>query len=155
ARAQEPAKKVRIAYGGAALSTLTPWLLLPAALGYWKAEGLDVELIIAPGSQHAIQRLVAGQADVGQINSAPLVQAATNNGMLIRTVMMNTVIDWSLVVAQDSPIKTLADLKGKAIGTANPLSSGVALLKAFLQTNNIAPDKDLQIVTIGPRQTAG
>src|SRR5262249_40109256 len=104
ARAQEPAKKVRIAYGGAALSSLTPWLRLPAALGYWRAEGLDVELIIAPGSQQAIQRLVAGQADVVQINSAPLVQAATNNGMLIRTVMMNTVIDWSLVVAQDSPI---------------------------------------------------
>jgi NitT/TauT family transport system substrate-binding protein len=155
AHAQEPFKKVRIAYGGPVLTSATPWLLLPAALGYWRAEGLDVELILAPGSQHAIQRLVAGQADVVQINSAPLVQAATNNGMLIRTVMMNTVIDWSLVVGDDSPIRTTADFKGKAIGVANPLSSGVAMLKPFLQANGIVPGKDVQIVTIGGRQTAG
>jgi NitT/TauT family transport system substrate-binding protein len=156
AHAQEPLKKVRIAYGGGpALTSATPWLLLPGALGYWRAEGLDVELILAPGSQHAIQRLVAGQADVVQINSAPLVQAATNNGMLIRTMMMNTVIDWSLAVADDSPIQTMADFKGKAIGTANPLSSGVAMLKPFLQAKGIVPGKDVQIVTIGGRQTAG
>src|SRR5215471_16261408 len=112
--AQAPLKKVKIAYGGQVLNVSYPWLELPGALGYWRQEGLDVEVFIAQGSLQAIQLLVAGQADIAQVNSAPLVQAATNNGILIRDIMMNTVIDWSLVVPQDSPIKTLADFKGKA-----------------------------------------
>jgi NitT/TauT family transport system substrate-binding protein len=148
-RAQQPLKKVKIAYGGQVLNISYPWLELPGALGYWREEGLDVEVFIAQGSLQAIQLLVAGQADVAQVNSAPLVQAAINNGIAIRDVMMNTVIDWSLVVPQDSSIKTISDFKGKAIGTASLGSGGVALLKSYMQANGLEPEKDFQILPTG------
>jgi NitT/TauT family transport system substrate-binding protein len=149
APAQTPLKQVKIAYGGQVLNVSYPWLELPGALGYWRQEGLDVEVFIAQGSLQAIQLLVAGQADIAQINSAPLVQAATNNGIPIRDVMMNTVIDWSLVVPQDSPIQSIRDFKGKAIGTASLGSGGVALLKSFMQANGLDPEKDVQILPTG------
>ena len=149
AQAQTSLKKVKIAYGGQVLNISYPWLELPGALGYWRQEGLDVEVFIAQGSLQAIQLLVAGQADIAQINSAPLVQAATNNGIPIRDVMMNTVIDWSLVVPQDSPIQSIRDFKGKAIGTASLGSGGVALLKSFMQANGLDPEKDVQILPTG------
>jgi NitT/TauT family transport system substrate-binding protein len=63
--------------------------------------------------------------------------------------MMNTVTDWSLVVPQDSPIKTLADFKGKAIGTASLGSGGVALLRSYMQANGLNPEKDIQILPTG------
>jgi NitT/TauT family transport system substrate-binding protein len=148
-QAQTPSKKVKIAYGGQVLNISYPWLELPGALGYWRQEGLDVEVFIAQGSLQAIQLLVAGQADIAQINSAPLVQAAINNGIPIRDVMMNTVIDWSLVVPQDSPIQSIRDFKGKAIGTASLGSGGVALLKSFMQANGLDPEKDVQILPTG------
>jgi NitT/TauT family transport system substrate-binding protein len=148
-RAEEPLKKVKIAYGGQSLNVSYPWLELPGALGYWREEGLDVEVFIAQGSLQAIQLLVAGQAEIAQVNSAPLVQAASVNGIPIRDVMMNTVVDWSMVVPRDSPITSISDFKGKAIGTASLGSGGVALLKSYMQANGLAFEKDYQILPTG------
>ncbi len=145
--AQAPLKKVRLAYGGPELSISQPWLELPGPLGYWRQEGLNVDVFAARGSLQAIQLLIAGQADVAQINSWPLVQAATNSGILIRDVMLNTVIDWLLVVPQDSPIRTMRDFKGKTIGTAG--LAGMALLKSFVQRSDLDPDRDIAILPTG------
>ena len=147
--AQSPLKKVKIAYGGQVLNVSYPWLELPGALGYWRQEGLDVEVFIAQGSLQAIQLLVAGQAEIAQVNSAPLMQALSTNGIPIRDVMMNTVVDWSMVVPRDSPITSISDFKGKAIGTASLGSGGVALLKSYLEANGLKFDEDFQILPTG------
>jgi NitT/TauT family transport system substrate-binding protein len=144
-----PLKKVRIAYGGQGMIT-SPWLALPGPLGYWRQEGLEIEILNTQGSLQAIQLLVGEKADLAQINSAPLVQAATNIGMLIRDVMLNTVIDWSLVVPEDSPIRSIRDVKGKAIGTAGFGGGGVSLLKSLVQANGLDPDRDVTIYATGP-----
>jgi NitT/TauT family transport system substrate-binding protein len=94
--------KIRIAHGGQLLNISYPWLEMPAALKYWDQEGYDVEVFIGQSSLQSIQLLVAGQADLAQINSGPLVQAVTKNGIPVQDVMMNTVIEWSLVVPEDS-----------------------------------------------------
>ncbi|WP_041278246.1 ABC transporter substrate-binding protein [Desulfotalea psychrophila] len=84
--------------------------------GYFADHGLDVE-IIAPSNPNDPPKLVAaGKADIAvsyqnqhqmQIDQGlPLVRIAT----LIATPLN------SLVVLADSPIKTIADLKGKTIG---------------------------------------
>ena len=146
---QTPLKKVRIAYGGQGL-VMSPWLALPGPLGYWRQEGLEIELINTQGSLQAIQLLIGDRADLAQITSAPLVQAVTNNGMLIRDVMLNTIIDWSLVVLQDSPIQTIRDIKGKSIGTAGFGGGGVSLLKSLLQSNGLDPDRDVTVYATGP-----
>ena len=153
AHAEDPLKKVRIAFAGPALSIAQPWLQMPGPLGYWRQEGLDVDVFLARGSLQAIQLLIAGQADVVQINSWPLVQAATNNGILIRDLMLNTVIDWQLVVPQDSPIKTVRDFKGKTIGTSG--LPGMAFLKSYLKAGGLDPDRDVQIVPTGAGMLAG
>jgi NitT/TauT family transport system substrate-binding protein len=153
AHGQESLKKVRIAFAGPSLSIAQPWLQMPGPLGYWRQEGLDVDVFVARGSLQAIQLLITGQADVVQINSWPLVQAATNNGILIREVMLNTVIDWQLVVPQDSPIKAVRDFKGKTIGTAG--LPGMAFLKSYLKANGLDPDHDVQIVPTGAGVLAG
>ena len=153
AHAEDQLKKVRIAFAGPALSIAQPWLQMPGPLGYWRQEGLDVNVFVARGSLQAIQLLIAGQADVVQINSWPLVQAATNNGILIRDLMLNTVIDWQLVVPQDSPIKTVHEFKGKTIGTAG--LPGMAFLKSYLKASGLDPDRDVQIVPTGAGALAG
>ncbi len=149
AQAQAPLKKVRIAYGGLTLNISYPWLELPAALDYWRQEGLDVDVVIAQSSLQAIQLLVAGQADIAQINSAPLVQAAVDKDIPIRDIMVNTIIDWSLVVPADSNIHTLQDLKGKSIGTASLGTGGVGLFQSYMRGNGIDPDKDIQLLPVG------
>jgi NitT/TauT family transport system substrate-binding protein len=149
AQAQAPLKKVRIAYGGLTLNISYPWLEMPLALNYWREEGYDVDVVIAQSSLQAIQLLVAGQADIAQINSGPLVQAAAMNNIPIRDIMTNTVIDWSLVVLDDSPYRSIKDLKGKSLGVASLGTGGVALLRSFLAENGIDPDKDADILPVG------
>jgi NitT/TauT family transport system substrate-binding protein len=148
AAAQAP-KKVRIAYGGQTLNISYPWLQLPGPLGYWKQEGYEVDVFIAQSSLQAIQLLVAGQAEIAQINSAPLVQAVVNHDIPLRDVMVNTVMDWALVVPQDSAIHSLRDLKGKAIGAASLGTGGVALLQSYMRANGIDPERDVELVPVG------
>ena len=140
--AQTP-KKVRIAYGGQTLNISYPWLQLPGPLGYWKQEGYEVDVFIAQSSLQAIQLLVAGQAEIAQINSAPLVQAVVNHDIPLRDVMVNTVMDW------DSAIRSLRDLKGKAIGAASLGTGGVALLQSYMRANGIDPERDVELVPVG------
>jgi NitT/TauT family transport system substrate-binding protein len=141
--------KIRIAHGGQVLNISYPWLEMPAALKYWDQEGYDVEVFIGQSSLQSIQLLVAGQADLAQINSGPLVQAVTKNGIPVQDVMMNTVIEWSLVVPEDSPITSVKGFKGKSIGTSSLGTGGVALLKSFMEANGINPDKDIEILPVG------
>lgn len=51
-----------------------------------------------------------------------------------------------IVVRKDSNIKSLEDLRGKKLATADPLALGTALVKAHLSTHGIDPDKDLTLV---------
>jgi NitT/TauT family transport system substrate-binding protein len=144
-----PLKKVRIAMGGRVVGITHPWLTLPQPLSYWKDEGLDVEVQPFGGSLESIQQLVGGNVEFAQVNSAPLVQASANNGLALRSVMLNTVNDWSVVALEDGPIKTMKDFKGKEIGVPALSSGGVPLLKELLQANGLVPDKDVAIVPVG------
>jgi NitT/TauT family transport system substrate-binding protein len=106
-------------------------------------------VFIGQSSLQSIQLVVAGQADLAQVNSGPLVQAASKNGIPLQDVMMNTIIEWSLVVPEASPIKSVKDFKGKSIGTSSLGTGGVALLKSFMEANGLDPEKDISILPIG------
>jgi NitT/TauT family transport system substrate-binding protein len=147
--AQTPPKKVKIAMGARVINVAYPWLTMPQAMGYWKQEGLDVEVIPVGGSLEAIQQLAAGNVDFAQVNSSVVVQSNANNRMTLRSVMMNTVNDWSVVAMEDGPIKTMKDFKGKAIGVPALSTGGMPMLKELLQTNGLTPDTDVAIVAVG------
>lgn len=136
------------------LTVLLDWFVNPdhaplyVALekGFFAARGLEVELI-APSNPNDPPKLVAaGKADIAvsyqhqhqmQIDQGlPLVRIAT----LIATPLN------SLVVLEDSKIKTIADLKGKTIG----YSVGgfeTALLKVMLEKGGLKLE-DVKLVNV-------
>jgi len=149
AYAAAPLKPVRIVVGTQALNIGYPWLTLPQALGYWKDEGYDVQVIpLAPPAQ-PITLLVSGQAEFAQVNGAVVVQAQTLKNEPVKVAMLNGVTDWSVAVLDDSPYKTVKDLKGKTIGAFGLASGGVALFRALLEDNGIDPDKDMHLIAVG------
>jgi NitT/TauT family transport system substrate-binding protein len=147
AQAQAP-RKVVIAAGTQVLNSSYPYLMMPVALGYWKEEGLDVEVIPAGGSAQSIQQVLGRSADFAQVNSGSFIEAVSR-GAALRAVMANTTVDWSLVSAASGPIKSVADFKGKSIGVATLGSGGVPLLKAYLRANGLEPDKDVTLQPVG------
>lgn len=54
-----------------------------------------------------------------------------------------------MAVPQDSPIKTLDDLKGKTIGVTSMASSGVLTARAMVANRGLNPEKDVRIVVAG------
>jgi NitT/TauT family transport system substrate-binding protein len=145
----KPLKPVTIALGTQVLNVTYPWLTLPIALGYWKAEGYDVKIVTTGGSLQGIQQMVAGGVDFAQVNSTGLIQANTENNVAVRGLMGTGVIDWGIGVPQDSPVKTVADLKGKKIGIFSLGTGGMPLLKGYLRANGINPDTEVQIIATG------
>jgi NitT/TauT family transport system substrate-binding protein len=99
----KPLKPVTIALGTQVVNVTYPWLTLPIALGYWKDEGYDVKIVTTGGSLQGIQQMVAGGVDFAQVDSAPMIQANTDNDVAVRGLMNTGVIDWGIGVPQDGP----------------------------------------------------
>lgn len=84
--------------------------------GYYKAAGLDVDLI-APSDPNDPPRLVAAKQGDIAISYQPQLHIHASKGLPL--VRIGTVVATpltTLVVLRDGPIKSIADLKGKRIG---------------------------------------
>ena len=63
-------KKVRLVHALPQLSaSFANDSSLPAFLNFWKAEGLDVEVLTSPGASAAMQLVAAKQAEIGVVNA--------------------------------------------------------------------------------------
>jgi NitT/TauT family transport system substrate-binding protein len=143
-------QKVRIVVGGATvLGIVYPWLNLPRALGYWKDEGYDVEVIGLSPTVQPMPLLVAGQTEFVQGGSTDVIQANLIGGQPVRVAMQNTSFDWSIGVPTGSSIKTLQDLKGKKIGVLGLAASGINFLKTYMVQSGMDPDKDISLLAVG------
>lgn len=60
-----------------------------------------------------------------------------------------TSANWSMVASTKSPIKSPADLKGKAIGISGPGSSSDMLVRWAVRRVGLDPDRDIQMVALG------
>jgi NitT/TauT family transport system substrate-binding protein len=149
AQASAPLKKVRIAVATTVLGVSYPWLNMPLALGYWKDEGYDVEVMPVGASLQVVQQMVGRNAELGEVNSSVVVQANVVNNIPVRVVMMNGVIDTAISVPKDSAIREVKDLKGKTIGVFSLASGAIPLLKSYLRANGLDPDKDVSLIPVG------
>jgi NitT/TauT family transport system substrate-binding protein len=145
----KPLQKVRLAVGTTVLNVGYPMVTLPVTLGYWKAEGYDVDVQPVGASLQAIQQMVAGNADFAEVNASAIVQSNVKNNLPVRVVMDNGVIDWAVAVDADGPIKSITDLKGKTIGVFSLATGGVAYLNTYLRANGLDPAKDVDLVPLG------
>jgi sulfonate transport system substrate-binding protein len=82
------------------------------------ADGYTVEWVLSAGSSKAIENLNAEAIDLGSSAGAAAV-AARANGVALTTVGVFSQPNWaSIVVAKDSKITSVKDLKGKKVAAA-------------------------------------
>ncbi len=140
--AAEKPKEIRIDW-----ATYNPVSMLLKEKGYLERElakdNIAVRWVQTVSSSNALQFLNAGSIDFGSTaGSAALV--AKVNGNPIKSVYVYSKPEWTaLVVAKDSKITKLADLKGKKIamvrGTDPHIFAVRALLAAGLTDKDITP----------------
>src|SRR5215467_3271025 len=136
------AELVRAAYSSANVQFLPAFVSLEK--GFYKREGLDVELISVRNAVTAVQALIGNQIhfifSVGP--QMPSIWEGSDIILLAQQVGRPT---FSMVVTPD--IHKVADLKGKKIGVSFG-GSTFAGTKALLELNRMNPEKDVQYVSI-------
>ncbi|WP_170440072.1 ABC transporter substrate-binding protein [Ruegeria arenilitoris] len=114
--------------------------------GYFSEQGLEVE-IVPPADPSAPPRLVAaGQADLA-VSYQPQLHLQIHEGLpLVRVGTLVATPLNCLLVLEDGPIKSLADLKGKKIGFS---VAGVeeAILTAMLNAHGVSLD-DIEMINV-------
>jgi len=126
-----------------------PVFSVPQAMGFWKEEGLEVEVQLANGSGTALQQLIAGQV-VGSIGGVPPAMTLINKGAeIITAASINSRNIYYPVALEASAIKTIADMKGAKVGIVSASSSNVYWIKSMLQKHGLNPDKDITLVSVG------
>ena len=115
-----------------------------------------VDMTFTRGTPEAAALLAAGQADIATLSCSAFALTVTKNavpGGL--TIISDNYQDGqgdnasnSFFVLKDSPIKTVADLKGKKIGI-NAFGSAIdPPLRVMLKKNGLDPRRDVQIVEV-------
>jgi len=113
--------------------------------GFFKQEGLDVDLIEFANSADGLAALRAGKLDLGAFGTtAPLVHISKGADIRIIGGVMGE--DAAIVVRPDhvASIKTIANLRGKKVATIR-LATGDAVLRGALEEAGINWKTDLQI----------
>jgi NitT/TauT family transport system substrate-binding protein len=120
------------------------------AKSFFKEEGADVSGILSSaGGGTTVRNLMTGHLSFGEIDVAGTV-AAIQQGADLKIISDDvlTVAEFVWAVKPDSPIKVLADLKGKKIGYTNPRSTSQALDILLLETAGLKPE-DAELVKTG------
>ena len=116
---------------------------LEAAL---KAQGIAVNWVKSAGSNKANEAMRAGAIDVGSTAGSAALLARSNDSP-IQTIDIFSQPEWAaLVVPKDSPIKTVADLKGKKIAATKGTDPYFFLLQALDEAGLKASDVTVEVL---------
>ncbi|WP_018897932.1 ABC transporter substrate-binding protein [Rhizobium sp. 2MFCol3.1] len=152
AGAANAADKITLMVGGYEKQIYLP-AKLAEALGYFKDEGLDVELLNEPAGVDAENQLLAGavQGVVGFYDHCIDLQG---KGKFVESIVQFSQApgEVELVSTKHPEIKSVADFKGKSLGVTG-LGSSTNFLTQYLAVKNGLDLSDITSVPVGAGAT--
>lgn len=145
--------KITIAVGGKNLFYYLP-LTIAEKKGFFKDEGLTVDIVDFPGGAKALQAMVGGSADVvsGAYEHTINMQAKGINIVGIALEGRYSGIVLGVHKSKAAQYKSPKDLKGWKIGVTAPGSSTNMMVSSLLAKDGLPPDA---VSIIGVGATAG
>ncbi len=141
--------KVSIAVGGKAAFYYLP-LTIAEQLGYFKAEGLEVEISDFAGGSRALQAVVGGSADVVSGAFEHTINLQSKGQKFQAFVLQGRApqISMGISIKTMPDYKTVADLRGKKIGVSAPGSSTNMVANLILSRAGLKPG-DVSFIGVG------
>lgn len=142
-------QKVSIAVGGKNLFYYLP-LTVAEQLGYFKDEGLQVEISDFAGGAKALQAMVGGSADVVSGAYEHTINMQAKNQPIVAFVLQGRAPQIVLAASNKTMpnYKSVADLKGKKIGVTAPGSSTSIMASFVLAKAGLKPT-DVSFIGVG------
>lgn len=147
-------REVAIAVGGKAALYYLP-LSLAEHLGYFKDEGLDVEIHDFPGGSKSLQALIGGSVDVvaGAFDHNIVMQTLAQKMTAFVLIAMNPGVSVGVVKSKAAGYRSPRALKGLRVGVTAPGSGTHIIVNHLLAGAGLTPD-DIVAVGVGTGSTA-
>ena len=118
--------------------------------GYFRREGIDVNVIVRPGLRNT-QAVLQGEADFGAANEC-VIQTALRGPTDLR-ILLQVLNDPLHDVILPPGIASLQDLKGKQLAVPAAGSTPEIQARQFLKNSGLIPDRDVFVIPQAPTET--
>lgn len=122
-------------------------MILADELGYFEAEGVDVELVRVTDTTLAIAALQAGEGEMANVALDAALQVVANDVLDVRAVTTPDKFLPFLIACQDS-VADIADMAGRTYGVNRVGSLDYGLARMVMVENGLDPET-LEYVPIG------
>jgi NitT/TauT family transport system substrate-binding protein len=142
-------RTVRVGWCARTVSSAAAPFAIAQKLGWFEKAGIRVELVPLPGSTDCVKLVATRDVQISLPSVEPLaiIRPQGVKAKFFYTAYQGNI--YGIAVPADSPVKTMADLKGKKIGVTSMASAGVVLARALAKQAGLDPDKDISIVVAG------
>jgi NitT/TauT family transport system substrate-binding protein len=132
---------------------LAPVLFMKKDLIKHEGKSYTIQFVYTQGSSIVMQAMAAKEMDLGVLSVPPFANAIINAKQpFVAIADMTQDGPWFsavFAVKQDSPIRSVKDLKGKKVAT-NGIGGGLdGAVRAMLLKNGLRPDSDVRFVDAG------
>jgi len=144
-------QKLRFANATKTITALSADTLVAEYLGYYKQEGLTVNLITLGSTGAILAALNNGSIEFAQMSTQAQLPVAARGERLpaINFFEATYPFRFGLGVLPGSPIKSYADLKGKTVGVPNFGSNEYQTARMIVKQSGLDPDKDVTWLVVG------
>jgi NitT/TauT family transport system substrate-binding protein len=139
------AQKLMAGYSGVTAIQLPMWVMKDA--GFFKQEGIDADLIYIASSTTMAQAMLAGEVAISTANSQAVVDTGLQGGDLVAVGAFVNFVALYVIAAPE--IKSVQDLRGKAVGVTRFGATTDFAIQMFLKKYGLEPVRDVPILQIG------
>ena len=139
-------KKVRFSVSAASIAEVP--FRIANLKGFYRDEGLDVEVILIRGAV-GMQALLGGSVDYTSASGSTI--AAAVRSIPVKLVFIASAKPQFDLIAQPQ-IKSVADLKGKHVGISSRGGAVDLLTQLIVQKNGLVPNKDVISLVVGGQE---
>jgi NitT/TauT family transport system substrate-binding protein len=144
--------KLRLALGSTPAPALPNSVLwLAKDLGFYKGEGLEVELIELGGTPLVIATMIAGEVDVGNVSTSDVIRLVATKSLGMRVIHSPDARLYFLISSRDD-IKSVSSLQDRTFAIARIGSADHSLSMVVLKALGVNPAA-LQLIAIGSPST--
>jgi NitT/TauT family transport system substrate-binding protein len=158
-RSAEAQTKITVTQSSASMAFAV--LYVAQSFGYFRDEGLEVELLPAGGGPKALAAVIGGGAQfaAGVLSDAIVAHrrglndlreiAVLLNGYSMPLLLRKDVAEKHNITSQSSLDERVASLKGMRVAITTPGSGSDLLVRYLAKSHGMDPDRDLEIIPVG------
>ena len=153
----KPVHSAEVSVGVAFVNARVAPLWVADKEGFFKKNGIEAKILKLAGGTQGAQAMLSGGIDIGYTDPTSMVAAIAGGAQLTEIMAITNIMPYYLVGSAD--VKTVADLKGKRVGSSGlGLSASRLALLVALNKLGLDPKRDqITLVAAGaePERIAG